>query len=156
MEIPFQEGQNRLMAGTAVMAGAAAASSRFGRRGHEFRPALEAEGGDFLVHFAALALGTLDFGFIVEDDLLKVLVALGTAVFKNRHSRSPLLKSISATEVTEITEQTEWNDEILECWVFVVRSPPHYSIIPLFQYSIFLIITKRWGGRQLLIPSRMQ
>jgi hypothetical protein len=80
------------MAGTAVMAGAAAASARFGRSGDKLGPALEAEGGDFLAHFAALALGALDFGFIVGDDFLEVLFALGTVVFKNRHSRSPFLR----------------------------------------------------------------
>jgi hypothetical protein len=77
------------MAGTAMVAGTAAASARFGRSGDKLGPALEAESGDFLAHFAALALGTLDFGFIVEDDLLEVLVAFGAMVFKNRHSRSP-------------------------------------------------------------------
>ena len=79
------------MAGTAMVAGTAAASARFGRRGDKLGPALEAESGDFLAHFAAVALGTLDFGFSVEDDLLEVLVAFGAVVFKNRHSRSPLL-----------------------------------------------------------------
>ncbi|KPK84795.1 MAG: hypothetical protein AMJ94_19755 [Deltaproteobacteria bacterium SM23_61] len=48
--------------------------------------------------------GALDFGFIVGDDFLEVLFALGTVVFKNRHSRSPLLKSISATE------EKDWNN----------------------------------------------
>jgi hypothetical protein len=77
------------MAGTAMVAGTAAASARFGRSGDKLGPALEAESGDFLAHFAAVALGTLDFGFFVEDDLLEVLVAFGAVVFKNRHSRSP-------------------------------------------------------------------
>jgi hypothetical protein len=77
------------MAGTTMVAGTTAASARFGRSGGKLGPALEAESGDFLTHFAALALGTLDFGFIVKDDLLEVLVAFGAMVFKNRHSRSP-------------------------------------------------------------------
>jgi hypothetical protein len=117
------------MAGTAVMAGAAAASARFGRSGDKLGPALEAEGGDFLAHFAALALGTLDFGFIVGDDLLEVLFALGTVVFKNRHSRSPLLKSISATE------QTDWNAGITEYWNVGFLSFILLPIIPSFHYS---------------------
>lgn len=99
------------MAGTAVMAGAAAASARFGRSGDKLGPALEAEGGDFLAHFPAIASGALDFGFIVGDDLLEVLVALGAVVFKNRHSRSPLFERISATE---FTDQIDWNVGIME------------------------------------------
>jgi len=77
------------MTGTAMVAGAAAASPRFGRRGDELRTALEAESRDFLTNLAAVALGAMDFGFIVEDDLLEVLVAFGAMVFKNRHSRAP-------------------------------------------------------------------
>jgi hypothetical protein len=79
------------MAGTAMVAGTAAASARLGRSGDKLGPALETESGDFLAHSAALAVGTLDFGLIVEDDLLEVLVAFGAVKFKNRHSRSPFL-----------------------------------------------------------------
>jgi hypothetical protein len=77
------------MTGTAMVAGAAATSSRFGRRGDELGTALEAESRDFLAHFAVVALGALDFGFIGEDDLFKILVAFGAMIFKNRHFRSP-------------------------------------------------------------------
>jgi hypothetical protein len=79
------------MAGTAVVAGTAAASARLGRSGDKLRPALETESGYFFAHLAAVAVGTLDFGFIVEDDLLEILVAFGAVEFKNRHSRSPFL-----------------------------------------------------------------
>ena len=79
------------MAGTAMVAGTAAASARFGRSGDKLRPALEAESGDFLAHFAAVALRALDFSLVIEDDLFEVLVAFGAVVFKNRHSRSPFL-----------------------------------------------------------------
>jgi hypothetical protein len=89
MEIPTRKRPNRSMAGTAVMAGTAAASAPFGGSGDKLGPALEAEGRDFLAYLAVAALGALNFGFIVEDDLLKVLLAFGAVVFKNGHSRSP-------------------------------------------------------------------
>jgi hypothetical protein len=79
------------MAGTAVVAGTAAASARLGRSGDKLGSALETESRDFLAHFPAVAVWTLDFGLIVEDDLLEVLVAFGAVEFKNRHSRSPFL-----------------------------------------------------------------
>jgi|MudIll2142460700_1097286.scaffolds.fasta_scaffold603363_2 hypothetical protein len=82
------------MTGTAMVAGAAAASPRFGRRGDELGTALEAESRDFLAYFAAVALGTLDFWFIVEDDLLEVLVAFGAMIFKYGHSRAPFFSLI--------------------------------------------------------------
>jgi hypothetical protein len=82
------------MAGTAVVAGAATASPRFGRRGDKLRTALEAESRDFLAHFTVVALGALDFGFIVEDDFFEVLVAFGAMVFENRHSRAPFFSLI--------------------------------------------------------------
>ena len=72
-----------------MVAGATAASPRFGRRGDELGPTLEAESGDLLAHFAAVALGTLDFWFSVEDDFLEVLVAFRAMVFKDGHSRTP-------------------------------------------------------------------
>jgi hypothetical protein len=77
------------MAGTAMMAGAAAASPRFGGRGDKLGTALEAESRDFLAHFAVVAFGALDFGFVVEDDFFEVLVAFRAVVFENRHSRAP-------------------------------------------------------------------
>ena len=77
------------MTGAAMVAGATAASPRFGRRGDELGPALEAESGDLLAHFAAVALGALDFWFSVEDDFLEVLVAFRAVVFKDGHSRTP-------------------------------------------------------------------
>jgi hypothetical protein len=83
--------QKGLMAGAAMMAGTAAASPRLGGSGHELGPALETEGGDFLGYLAAAALGALNLGLIVEDDLLKVLVAFGTMVFEDGHSQTPFL-----------------------------------------------------------------
>jgi hypothetical protein len=77
------------MAGTAMVAGATAASPRFGGRGDKLGTALEAESRDFLAHFAVAALGALDFGFIVEDDFFEVLIAFRAVVFENRHSRAP-------------------------------------------------------------------
>jgi hypothetical protein len=74
------------MAGTAMMAGAAAASPRFGGRGDKLGTALEAESRDFLAHFAVVAFGALDFGFVVEDDFFEVLVAFRAVVFEDRHS----------------------------------------------------------------------
>jgi hypothetical protein len=143
------------MAGTAVVAGTAAASARLGRSGDKLGSALETESGDFFAHLAAVAVGTLDFGLIVEDDLLEVLVAFGAVEFKNRHSRSPLFKRISATEATELTD---WNGGIMEYWnvgflPFVLL--PIYSII-YSNIPFFFIITKRRGGWQLLIPLMMQ
>jgi hypothetical protein len=96
------------MAGTAMVAGTTAASARFGRSGDKLGPALEAESGDFLAQFAALALGTLDFGFFVEDDLLEVLVAFGAMVFKNRHSRSPFFYLIITKGWGEGNANAEW------------------------------------------------
>jgi hypothetical protein len=78
--------QKGLMAGAAMMAGTAAASPRTGRSGHELGPALKTEGGDFLGHLAAAALGTLNLGLIVEDDLFKILVAFGAMIFEDGHS----------------------------------------------------------------------
>jgi hypothetical protein len=89
MEFPNQKHQYKLMTGAAMVVGATAASARFGGRGDELGPALEAESGDFLAYFAAVALGTLDFWFTVEDDLLEVLVAFGAMIFKYGHSRAP-------------------------------------------------------------------
>jgi hypothetical protein len=89
MEFPRQKHRCKLMTGTAMVAGATAASPRLGGRGDKLGTALEAESRDLLAHFAVVALGALDFGFIVEDDLFKILVAFGAMVFKNRHSRTP-------------------------------------------------------------------
>jgi hypothetical protein len=75
MEFSTQNRQYKLVTGTAMMAGAAAASPRFGRRSDKLGTALEAESRDFLAHLAVVALGALDFGFIVEDDFFEVLVA---------------------------------------------------------------------------------
>jgi hypothetical protein len=69
-----------------MVAGAAAASPRFGGRGDKLGTALEAESRDFLAHLAVVALGALDFGFIVEDDLFEVLVTFGAVVFEDGHS----------------------------------------------------------------------
>jgi hypothetical protein len=86
MEFPTQKRQYKLMTGTAMVAGAAAASSCFGGRGDKLGTALEAESRDFLGHFAVLALGALDFGLIIEDDLFEVLVTFGAVVFEDGHS----------------------------------------------------------------------
>jgi hypothetical protein len=83
--------QKGLMAGAAMMAGTAAASPRLGGSGHELGPALKTEGGDFLGYLAAAALGALNLGLIVEDDLLEVFVAFGTMVFEDGHSQTPFL-----------------------------------------------------------------
>jgi len=69
-----------------MVAGAAAASPRFGGRGDELGTALEAESRDFLAHLAVVALGAQDFGLIVEDDLFEVLVTFGAVVFEDGHS----------------------------------------------------------------------
>jgi hypothetical protein len=86
MEFSTQKRQYKLMTGTAMVAGAAAASPRFGGRGDKLGTALEAESRDFLAHLAVVALGALDFGFIVEDDLFEVLVTFGAVVFEDGHS----------------------------------------------------------------------
>ena len=89
MEFPTQKHQSELVTGTAMVTGTTAASSCLGGRGDELGPAFEAESGDFLAYFAAVAFRALDFRFIAEDDLLEVLVAFGTMVFKDGHSRTP-------------------------------------------------------------------
>jgi hypothetical protein len=77
------------MTTAAMMAGAAAASSRSRRSSHKLGPALEAEGRNLLGHFGATAPGALDFGFIIENNFFKVLIAAGTMVFKDRHRKAP-------------------------------------------------------------------
>ena len=77
-----------------MMAGTAAASSSGIRGGDEFGPALETEGGKFLVYLAALAVGTLDFGFCIKYDLFEIIIAALTMIFKNRHLKTPFFVSI--------------------------------------------------------------
>jgi hypothetical protein len=131
------------MAGTAMVAGTAAASARLGRSGDKLGPALETESGDFFAHLAAVALGTLDFGLIVEDDLLEILVAFGAVELKNRHSRSPLFKRISATE------PTDWNGGIMEYWNVGFLTFVLLPIIPIFHFFYY---NKGKGGKAIVNP----
>jgi hypothetical protein len=96
------------MAGTAMVAGATAASPRFGGRGDKLGTALEAESRDFLAHFAVVALGALDFGFIVEDDFFEVLVAFRAVVFENRHPRAPFFSLIITKGWEKGNVNAEW------------------------------------------------
>jgi len=132
--------QKGLMAGAAMMAGTAAASPRTGRSGHELGPALKTEGGDFLGHLAAAALGTLNLGLIVEDDLFKILVAFGAMIFENGHSQTPFLfyynkgvgRKATGNPFKEPRAQgtgmiAVWSCWILvaRCWLLVSHCPPH-------------------------------
>ena len=76
------------MAGAAMMAGAAAASSGIRRR-DEFGTTLETESRDLLAHFGALTPGALDLGAGTEDDLFKVLFTFLAVELKDRHRRLP-------------------------------------------------------------------
>jgi hypothetical protein len=67
-----------------MVAGTAAASPRT-RGGSELGPALDPEGRHLLFHLAALAAGAFDLGFAVENDLLEIVLAARTMVFKNGH-----------------------------------------------------------------------
>ena len=97
-----------------MVAGAAAASPRFGGRGDKLGTALEAESRDFLAHFAVVALGALDFGLVIEDDFFEVLVAFRAVVFENRHSRTPFFSLIITKGWGEGNANAEWGMRNLE------------------------------------------
>jgi hypothetical protein len=72
------------VAGAAVVAGTAAAALGTGG-GHELGSTLEAEGRDLLAYFPALTFRAFDFSLAVENDLLKLFLAIFAMIFKNWH-----------------------------------------------------------------------
>lgn len=76
------------MAGAAITTFTADASlglSGRGKRGPDF----ETEGRNLLAHPLALAMGAFHLGFRIENDLLEIVLASFTVVFKNRHRQYP-------------------------------------------------------------------
>jgi hypothetical protein len=66
------------------MGGTAAAALGTGG-GHELGSALEAERRNLLVYFSALTFRAFDLSLAVENDLLKLFLAIFAMIFKNWH-----------------------------------------------------------------------
>jgi len=73
-----------LVAGAAVVAGTTAAALGTGG-GHKLGSALKAERRNFLAYFPALTFRAFDLSLAVENDLLKLFVAIFAMIFKNWH-----------------------------------------------------------------------
>jgi hypothetical protein len=83
--------EGRLVAGTAMMAGATAASSRLGGSGDKFWSAFETKSGNLFLDLAAAATGALNFAILIENDLFKFVATFLATKLKNRHSGTPLV-----------------------------------------------------------------
>jgi hypothetical protein len=72
------------VAGAAVVAGTTAAALGTGG-GHELGSALEAERRNLLAYFSTLTFRAFDLSLAVENDLLKLFLAILAMIFKNWH-----------------------------------------------------------------------
>jgi hypothetical protein len=91
--MPGTEGFEKLVAGTAVVAGTAAASCRTGRS-DKLGSAFKAKGRNFLAHFPAFTFRTLDRRF-AKYDPFEIFLAIFTMIFEDWHNS--LLKNIITT-----------------------------------------------------------